>query len=105
MSNNFTENDWKLFKSKIQKWQESYMSKLISEYSELLNSNENSSEKFWELEKRINKDKKHPVVRMEMKRTTLIPTIVTLLQEDVIDCSDLDEFSDELKETVNLFIG
>lgn len=105
MSNNFTEKDWKLFRSKIPQWQENYMSKFISEYSELLNSNEKSSEKFWELEKRIRKDKKHPGVIIEMRRSVLISALVALLQDGIIDCSNLDEFSDELKKTVDHFIG
>lgn len=43
MNDNYTENDWKLFRSKIQEWQESYMERLISEYICLLNENTNPS--------------------------------------------------------------
>lgn len=49
----FTEADWKLFRSKIGEWQEAYMDKLNKEYIELLNGDKLPSEKFWELEKRI----------------------------------------------------
>lgn len=105
MSNNFTEKDWKLFKSKIPQWQEKYMSKLISEYSELLNSNEKSSEKFWQLEKRIRSDKKHSGVIIETRRSVFIQNLIMLIQGGVISFSELDEFSDELKETVSHFIG
>ena len=55
---NFTEQDWKLFRAKLPKWQENYMDKLNKEYKEILNSNKLPSEKFRELEKRIFNDKK-----------------------------------------------
>ncbi len=46
MNDNFTENDWNLFKSKIPLWQESYMERLVNEYTALLNENINPSDKF-----------------------------------------------------------
>ena len=51
------ENDWKLFREKLPVWQEAYMERLIQEYVELLNSDKNASEKFWELDKRIRGDR------------------------------------------------
>ena len=59
--NRFSEKDWKLFRSKIAGWQESYMDKLNKEYIEILSGEGNSSDKFWELEKRINEDRKSVV--------------------------------------------
>ena len=64
----FTEADWKLFRSKIGEWQEAYMDKLNKEYIELLNGDKLPSEKFWELEKRIKNDKKSAGVMLEMTR-------------------------------------
>lgn len=100
MKSNFTENDWKLFKSKIFIWQEKYMERLISEYINLLNDNTNSSDNFWRLEKQINKDKNHPGVKIEMKRSDLISNLVILINCGVIDISDLNEFSEELRKTI-----
>ena len=55
-----SKKDWKLFREKLAGWQEQYMERLNKEYIELLSSNDkNASEKFWNLEKRIKKDKKH----------------------------------------------
>lgn len=51
---------WDLFKKLLPKWQETYMERLIKEYISLLNEEKLASEKFWELEKRINKDKRSP---------------------------------------------
>ena len=49
----FTKRDWTLFRTKIAGWQEAYMDKLCREYIELLRSDDNPSEKFWLLDKRI----------------------------------------------------
>ena len=46
-----SKQDWKCFRGKLPRWQESYMEGLIREYREL--REEKASEKFWELEKRI----------------------------------------------------
>lgn len=42
----FTEKDWKLFRSKIADWQESYMDKLNREYIAILSEDANPSDKF-----------------------------------------------------------
>ncbi len=58
-----SKKDWKLFREKFVRWQENYMERLTKEYIALLSSNDKeASEKFWELEKRIKKDRKHPGV-------------------------------------------
>ncbi len=100
MNDNFTENDWNLFKSKIPLWQESYMERLVNEYTALLNENINPSDKFWKLEKRINQDKNHRGVLIEMRRSLFIRNLVSLVQEGVIEVSDLNDFSDKLIKTV-----
>lgn len=99
--NGFTESDWKLFRKRIACWQEAYIAKLNREYIEILNSDKLASEKFWEMEKRIRNDKKDAGVMIEMRRSEFISNILELLREKVIMLSDLDEFSDELKQTVN----
>lgn len=96
----FTEKDWKLFRSKIGGWQENYMYKLNKSYIELLQGAGNPSEKFLELEKRIRTDKNKTGVRAEISRSELIYNILSLLHEGAISMDDLEEFSDELKETV-----
>ncbi len=101
----FTEKDWKLFRSKIADWQEAYMDRLNKEYIELLSGEENPSDKFWSLEERIKKDKKKTGVRAEMSRSKLIYNIISLMNEGAICFEDLEEFSDQLKETVRLFVG
>ena len=100
----FTEADWKLFRSKIAVWQENYIDKLNKVYIEILNSDSNPPEKFWELEKRINNDKKHPGVVIQVKRSTMIYNMAILLRDGVITKDDLEEFSDELKESIDVIL-
>lgn len=100
-----SKNDWKLFRSKIAKWQENYMDRLNKEYIELLNSDKDASAKFWELEERIKKDKRHPGVIIEMSKSEMIFDIVVLIRDGVIKFEDLDGFSEELKERVQFMLG
>lgn len=101
----FTEKDWKLFRNKIADWQESYMDRLNREYIALLSEdNINPSEKFWRLDKRIKEDKKKTGVSVEMSRSNLIYNIISLINEGTIRYEELEEFSDELKETVRFFV-
>ena len=100
-----SKSDWKLFRARISDWQETYMERLVQEYMELLSGAENASEKFWKLEERVKKDKKHPGVLIELNKGNMIYDIVSLINLGVITTSDLDGFSDELKEGVNSFLN
>lgn len=100
----FTKKDWTLFKNKIADWQEAYINRLNKEYIELLSEDANPSEKFWRLDKRIKADKKKTGVQLEMSRSNLIYNIISLINEGAISFVDLEEFSDELKETISSFV-
>ena len=100
----YTKKDWTLFKNKIADWQESYMNRLNKEYIELLSEDANPSDKFWRLDKRIKEDRKKTGVQLEMSRSNLIYNIISLINEGAISCEDLEEFSDDLKETVNAYV-
>lgn len=99
-----SKKDWKLFRACIGEWQEAYMERLTKEYIDLLSGDENASDKFWELEERIKKDKKHPGVMLELSKENMIFDIVALINRDVITVADLKDFSDELKEDVNYLL-
>ena len=100
----FTKRDWILFRSKIGSWQEAYMDRLCDEYIELLSGDGDPSEKFWQLDKRIRSDQRNPGVQLEITRTNFIYNIISLISNDVISMKDLEDFSDELKETVKAFL-
>ena len=92
--------DWKLFREKVPEWQERYMEKLVQKYVKLLTSPGDASEHFWELEKRIRNDKKHPGVMMQLEKGEAIWDIAILIRKRVITVKDLDGFSQELKDAV-----
>lgn len=99
----FSEKDWKLFRSKVPGWQEAYMDGLIREYITLLSGDENPSEKFWALDKRIRRDKRSIGVVIDMRRSIFWENIVTLIRDGVIGFDDLDDFSEDVRERVRFF--
>lgn len=99
-----SKNDWKIFRARIGDWQEAYIGRLTKEYIDLLSGDENASDKFWKLEERIKKDKKHPGVMLELNKGNMVFDIVALINSGVITTADLIDFSDGLKESVNFLL-
>ena len=100
-----SKKDWKLYQVKLAKWQENYIEHLNQEYITLLSDKEKiPSEKLWELEKRIKKDRRHPGVIIDVQKSTAIWTITNLLKMQVISRDDLEGFSSDLIDTVNFFL-
>ena len=91
------EQDWKLFRKRIGGWQEAYMDRLNREYLALLSGEGAASEKFWRLEKRLQKDKQSPGVVIDMRRSMLFMNMLQLLGDGVIGPEDLEGFSEELR--------
>lgn len=100
-----SKTDWKLFRERISGWQEHYMEQLNKEYIELLNSPGNASDHFWELEKRIKQDKKHPGVLIELRRSTAIWDIAFFVRDGVITMDELKGFSGDLVDAVKLILS
>ena len=92
------ESDWKLFRKKLPGWQENYMNRLNQGYAAILAGSGNASDKFWELEERINKDKYDVGVSARMSRSKMHENILSLLEEGAITLDDLDEFSEDVKD-------
>ena len=102
---NISKKDWKLFRERLSDWQENYMEGLVKEYVNFLNDDKKpASDKFWELEKRIIEDKRHPGVIMEMSKSEVIWDIVRLIRLKVITYDDLSDFSDELQMEVKEYL-
>ena len=76
------------------------MERLTKKYIELLSSPGNASDRFWELEKRIKNDKKHPGVILEMSKSEAIWDIAIFIKKKVISLKDLEGFSQELIDSV-----
>ena len=95
------EKDWKLFRKLLPGWQEAYMERLTMEYIELLSSDRQASDKFWELDKRIKQDKRCTgVLARDVKRSNMFQLIIDLIYEEAISEDDLKEFSEDLRDTV-----
>ena len=96
------EKDWKLFRKLLPGWQEAYMERLTMEYIELLSSDRQASDKFWELDKRIKQDKRCTgVLARDVKRSNMFQLIINLIYEEAISEYDLNEFSEDLRDAVN----
>ena len=101
-----SKSDWKLFRVKLADWQEKYMERLVKEYATALTDETRlASDKFWKLEKRIKKDRQHPGVIMEMRKSDAIWDIMRLIRLKVITYEDLSDFSDELQQEVKRLLG
>lgn len=77
----------------------------MKQYIKLLSGEGDASEKFWKLEECIKKDRKHPGVIMELDKGEMIYDIAILIRKKVITIADLEGFSDELKESVNILLS
>lgn len=99
-----SKRDWKLYREKIGEWQEHYMEKLVKEYADYLCSDLPASTKFWEIEKRIKRDRKTPGVCIELRKSDMFWDIARLIHDKVILMDDLEEFSDDLKEAVAMIL-
>lgn len=94
------EADWEKFRKKIGFWQENYLRRLNKEYIDILKQDKSASEIFWTLEEKIKKDKKSVEVMVIMRRSIMLDDILELIRDNVIEFKDIDEFSDDLKDTV-----
>lgn len=94
-----------LFRERVPEWQEHYMERLTKKYIEMLSSPGNASDHFWELEKRIKNDKKHPGVMLEMSKSEAIWDIAIFIKKKVITLKDLEGFSQDLIDSVTEIIN
>ena len=100
------ERDWKLFRELLPKWQERYMEKLIDQYIEILNGSSTASEKFWALEKHVNRDRLcSGVIVNDVRHSTMHREIASLLIDNVITLNDLDGFTEDIKSYAQHWIG
>ena len=95
-----SKREWILFRERIAGWQEAYIGRLNREYIELLSRDGSEAEKFWELYRRIRRDKQNTGVQAEMRNSEILANLCRLVNEGVIGYDDLDGFSEELREDV-----
>ena len=104
MQGQVNESDWKLFRKKLPDWQENYMNRLNQEYAAILAGSGKASDKFWELEKRINEDKHDVGVFASMSRSNMMHNILSLLEEGAITLDDLEDFSEDVKDRMTFIM-
>lgn len=94
------ESDWKLFRKLLPEWQERFMERLIGEYAKVIAGKGLASDRFWKLQKRLQKDVRKVGVCAEMRRSIMDMNLRSLLHEGAITKDDLDGFSDELRQSL-----
>lgn len=97
--------DWNLFRERVPECQEHYMEQLVKEYIDLLSSPGNASDHFWELERRIRRDKKHPGAILEMNKSDAIWNLALFVKQKVITLDDLQGFSTDYFDVVKLILN
>ena len=95
-----SKRDQLLFRERIIVWQEAYIGRLNREYIELLSRDGPEAEKFWELYRRIRRDKCCTGVQAEMRNSEILANLCRLVNEGAIGYDDLDGFSEELRENM-----
>ena len=95
-----SKKDWALFREKLTVWQEAYMEKLLLEYEDLIRSDRNASDRFWELDERIKADKRKPGVSLEVRKSNVVYDLAKLIRDGAISVNDLADFSDDVQECV-----
>ena len=101
MREEINESDWKMLRKKLPDWQESFMEHLCDEYKEILDTDANASDRFWELFERLKHDRGYTGVSCEMRRSNMIPILIQLLEEKAITHEELADFSPELQERLS----
>ena len=102
--NDIDEKDWKLFRKELPKWQERYMGRLVAEYADMLSGSKKASEKFWDLDERIKRDRRRVGVIAEMSRSKMEYNLMSLLAEGAIGFEDLEGFSEDLRNRLHYFM-
>lgn len=92
----------KLILEKIANWQEAYMDKLNKTYSRILADKKSyPSDKFWKLEKRINKDKKSPLVVFRTDDDYLFaPMIAKFIKLGIAKEEEISDFSEDFQNEI-----
>ena len=98
-----SEKDWRVFRANLPMWQERHMGELVRSYKELLDGSEKASEKFWALEERIRKDKRHSGVVATVSRSNMMHILLELRRDGIISDEEMTKFSEEVQSTIAYF--
>ena len=93
-ANWFSNRDQLLFRKK------SPYGRKRTKYIELLSRDGSEAKKFWELYKRIRRDKRCTGLQAEMRSSEILANLCRLVNEGAIGYDDLNGFSEKLREDV-----
>ena len=97
----YSKRDWKLLRERIPEWQENYIARLLTEYRDIIDSDEIASDRWWKLHDRLKEDKKKTGVVAQMRKSEMPYILVSLLNEGAITEADLEGFSDQMIDIIN----
>ncbi len=93
-------SDWKLFRERLPQWQERYMAGVVEKCRQIIETDAKASDRYWKLERLINKEKRNPgVIVHGVRRSMMWKHVVELLAYDAITVDDLEGFIDEFKSS------
>lgn len=98
------ESDWILFRKRVGEWQQRIFRELVENYSFILSSPEQPSERFWKLRDTIERDLRISSLVLDIRRSKMDMNILTLLGDGVITLSDLEGFSDDVLEKARRYL-
>ncbi len=98
------EDDWILFRKRVGEWQQRIFRELVENYSFILSSPEQPSERFWKLRDTIERDLRISSLVLDIRRSKMDMNILTLLGDGVITLSDLEGFSDDVLEKARRYL-
>lgn len=103
---NLNESDWKLFRSKLEVLREKYLSKKNSELVKLLSdTNKSATEQFWDTLEELKKEE--AILKQCLDgytRSNMFLHILAMCRCGMMREVDLQQFSDELQNSVNSFL-
>lgn len=94
------EADWRLFKERMPLWRERQMEKMVKNYQQILSSDKTAEEKFFKLQRRMEKDNWCTIFSVEMSSSKVNINIMDLLTAGIITQDDLEGFTPDLRETM-----
>lgn len=99
------ESDWKIFRRRVPQWRERYLERKNKEivYA-LTNANRTPTEQFWDAERKISRQAKILVKCLDgHSRSKMLMYLMTMYGHGLIEESDLDVFSEELRDRILAF--
>ncbi|MFQ5544327.1 MAG: hypothetical protein ACE5HS_23195, partial [bacterium] len=96
------ESDWKTFRNRVPEWRERYLRKKNKEIIRILtDENKTPTEQFWEAKEKMEKEAKVLVDCLDgHSRSKMHWYLFLMYCHELIEDSDLVEFSGELRENI-----